>query len=78
MCVKKDVLKRIFVVMDIAAVQPRVIATLPNRPLYHQVYEDTKNNLCLSKEQMDLLKIKTDPQTKGKMVSVDVPRSYLF
>lgn len=77
MCVKRDVLKRIYVVMDVT-IQPRILAILPNRPLYHQVYEDTKNKVCLTKEQMDTLRIKTDAYTRGKMLCVDIPHSYLF
>ncbi len=76
MCVKKDILKRVFVVMNVTTKQPQVLCVLPNRALYHQVYEDTKNR-PLTKDEFDQLKVSVK-EGDWRMVPVDIPRSYLF
>ena len=77
MCVKKDILKRVFVVMNVATKQPQVLCVLPNCALYHQVFEDTKNR-PLTKDEFDKLRVPMTEVGEWRMVPVDIPRSYLF
>ena len=77
MCVKKDILKRVFVVMNFANRQPQVHYVLPNSALYHQVYEDTKNRL-LTRIEFEKMRVPITELGEWKMIAVDIPRSYLF
>ncbi len=76
MCVKKDILKRVFVVMNFAN-KPQVFCVLPNCALYHQVYEDTKNR-PLSRDEFEKMRVPMTEIGEWRIVPVDIPRSYLF
>lgn len=78
MCLKNNVMKRLYVVLTVAAKQPQAVCVLPNRPLYHQLYEDTKNNEYLSQQQVDSLRIAVESSQKVKLVPIDVPPSFVF
>jgi hypothetical protein len=77
MCVKKDILKRVFVIMNVATRQPQVLCVLPNCALYHQVYEDTKNR-PLTRDEFEKMQVPMTELGEWKLVPVDIPRSYLF
>jgi hypothetical protein len=78
MCLKNNVMKRLYVVLNVAAKQPQALCVLPNRPLYHQLYEDTKNNDHLTQHQLEILRIAVESTNKVKLVPIDVPPSFVL
>lgn len=76
MCLKNNVMKRLYVVLH--AAKPQALCVLPNRPLYHQLYEDTKNNEYLTQQQLESLRIAVESNQKVKLVAIDVPPSFVL
>ena len=76
MCLKHNVMKRLYVVLHVT--KPQAICVLPNRPLYHQLYEDTKNNEYLTQHQVESLRIAVESNEKVKLVAIDVPPSFVL
>ena len=44
MCVKKDIFKRFYILIDLSTKQPCILGVKADYPLYHQIYEATKSD----------------------------------
>ncbi len=81
MCVKRDVLKQMFLVVKtpLQSSHPLIpVGVVKAYPLYSQIFEDTKHRGYLNATQVQALGFEAKPDMEYKMVRLDVPRSYLI
>lgn len=85
MCVKRDLFKRFYVILDISPSirYPSIVGIRPDYPLYHQIYEATKSDGLLGcsakgKEQLSQLGL-SEPtllQNQFRMYPIEIEKSY--
>lgn len=81
MCVKKDLFKRFYIILDVPhRIQyPQIIGVRPDYPLYHQIYEATKSDgYFLGKDQISQMGLpvsSTEPK-QFRIYPIEIEKYY--